>query len=104
VANLVKDSSSPKDMIDKKKIESLIVEIYKQKIELPSDFIESLQDLELCLEKRISQGSPSKSEVKNAIKALTEQKETFKIKYLRRVDNIKNATKHRQDIIKGLIA
>ncbi len=104
VANLVKQSSNPKDIMNKEKIETLILEIYKHKIELPSDFIETLQDLELCLQKRISQGSPSKSEVKNAIKALDKQKEAIKIKYLKRVETIKNATKHREDIIKRLIA
>ena len=104
VANLVKQSSDPKDIINKKKIETLILEIYKQKIDLPQDFIESLQDFGLCLEKRISRGSPSKNEVKNAIKILDEQKEILKINHLKRVENVEKATKHREEIIKKLIS
>jgi hypothetical protein len=90
--------------MDKDKIESLILKIHKQKIELPPDFIETLQNLELCLEKRISQGSPSISQVKNTIKVLDKQKETNKIKFLKRVENIKNASKHREDTITRLIS
>lgn len=104
VANLVKESSKPKDIMDKDKIESLILKIYKQKIELPHNFIEILQNLEMCLEKRISQGSPSKIEVKKLIKDLDDQKQKIKIKYLKRVEYIKNATEQREDLIKKLIS
>jgi argininosuccinate lyase len=102
IANLVKESTKPKDITDKDKIESLILKIYKQKIELPQNFIEILQNLEMCLEKRISQGSPSKNEVKKLIKDLDDQKQKIKINYLKRVENIKNATKQREDLIKKL--
>jgi hypothetical protein len=90
--------------MEKKKIESKILEIYKQKIELPSDFIDILQDLELCLQKRISQGSPSKNEVKKAIKTLSEKKENAKMKNQKRIENIKKAEEYRRAIIKKLIA
>jgi len=104
VANLVRESTNPKDIMDKAKIESLILKIYKKKIELPSNFTEILLDLEMCLQKRISQGSPSKNEVKNAIKELDKQKQVFKTKFLQRVENIKNATTQREDLIKRLIS
>ena len=104
VGNLVKESSNPKDIMDKEKIESLIKIIYKQKIDLPSNFIQILQNLETCLEKRISQGSPSISEVKRIIKVLDKQREIFKNKLLKRIENIKDATIQREDIIKRLIS
>ena len=90
--------------MDKEKVESLIMKIYKQKIELPADFIETLQDLESCLQKRISQGSPSKNEVNNIIKTFIKQKETAKVNYLKRVEKIKYSNKHREEIIKKLIS
>ncbi|MFX1445894.1 MAG: argininosuccinate lyase, partial [Promethearchaeota archaeon] len=104
VANLVKESNSPKDIFDKDKIESLILKIYKKKIELPSNFIETLQDLESCLQTRISQGSPSNIEVKNTLKELDKQKQLFQTKFLQRIENIKRATKQREDLIKRLIS
>ena len=101
---LSRDKLWDKDIMDKAKIESLILKIYKQKIDLPSNFIQSLQNLETCLEKRISQGSPSISEVKKIIEILDKKKEIFKNKFLKRVEKIKDATIQREDTIKKLIA
>ncbi|TFG13045.1 MAG: argininosuccinate lyase [Promethearchaeota archaeon] len=104
VANLVKESNNPQELLDRNRIEDSILKIYGQAIELPSDFIESIQNLELCLEKRISQGSPSIIQIKYVIKSLTKQRELIKSKYLNRTDKINEATKYRQDLIKKLIS
>ncbi len=104
VGNLVKESSNPKDIMDKEKIESLIKKIYKQKIDLPPNFIQNIQNLEKCLENRISQGSPSISEVKKTIKVLDKQREAFNNKHIKRVEKIKDATLQREAIIKRLIS
>ena len=64
VANLVKESKNPKDLLNKEKIEKKISEIMNKKINLADTFINSFKNLESCLEKRKSEGSPSKLEVK----------------------------------------
>ena len=104
VAKLVKDSTNPQDILDKSKIETSILKIFGQDIKLPSNFVESFQNLELCLDKRVSQGSPSKSQIKNVIETLIKQKEQIKMNLLKRIDKIDKSIKYRQELIKKLIA
>ena len=103
IAELVKESKNPQDIFDKSKIESSILKIFGQDIKLPSNFIESFQNMELCLDKRISQGSPSKSQIKNVAETLTKQMELIKMNLIKRIDNIDKSTKYMQELIEKLI-
>ena len=104
VADLVKKSTNPRDILDKSRIEASILKIYNQEIDLSHDFIKSLENLDLCLEKRVSQGSPSITQVNSFIKTLNRQKEEIKIKYLKRIDNINKTIRIRQELINKLIS
>jgi hypothetical protein len=65
--------------------------------------VESLKNLNLCLDKRISQGSPSKLEVEKFIESLIEVKTELYNNYLSRVKAIENAANLREELIKELI-
>ena len=70
VALLVKNAEKPESIMDKEKIEKLIFDITEEEIQLSENLIHSLKNLDLCLKKRISQGSPSEEEVKSFIERL----------------------------------
>lgn len=104
VAKLVKESNNPQDILNKKKIESAILEIEKKKIIIQEDFVESLKDLNKCLEMRVSQGSPSETEVKKFTQSLKENKNKLYETYLIRVENVEKAKSNRENLIKKLIS
>ena len=80
------------------------MKLFGQDIKLPSNFVESFKNLDLCLDKRVSQGSPSKSQIKNVTETLIKQKELIKMDLLKRIDKIDKSIKYRQDLIKKLVA
>ena len=104
IANLVKETQDPNDFLNKENIEKSIFKIVKKKIVLPNNFTESLKNLDLCLEKRISQGSPSKFEVEKVVNTLEKNKNQLVEKYLKRIRLIEKADKYRKNLIKKLIA
>jgi argininosuccinate lyase len=104
VAQSVKDSNAKHNIFNKKKLETLIFEIDNQKIDLSNDFIFKLQEIDYCLDKRISRGSPSKLEVLNYISLVNKELEKFKSKYQKRMMAIKKFEKSRENIIKKLIS
>ena len=103
VANLVKNSIKTQDFLNKENIEKEIFNETHKKIIISQDFVESLKNLNLCLDKRISQGSPSKLEVEKLIKSLIEVKTELYNNYLSRVKAIENAANLREELIKELI-
>jgi argininosuccinate lyase len=104
VALLVKNSEKPEDMFNKEKIEKYVYQILDKKISLSENLIQTLKNLDLCLEKRTSQGSPAKDEVKINIEELTKSKELLYKLYLKRTENIEKSKILREKIIEDLQA
>ena len=102
VAQLVKNSEKSEDMFSKEKIEKYIFKILNKKITLSENLIQILKNLDLCLEKRISQGSPANNEVKINIEELNKSKEILHKLYLKRIEKIGKADALRKEIIKDL--
>jgi argininosuccinate lyase len=104
VALLVKNSEKPEEMFNKDKIEKFAYEILGKKIFLSKDLIQTIKNLDLCLEKRTSQGSPTVNEVKVYIEELTKSKEILYNLYLKRTENLKKSNTRREKIIEDLQA
>jgi len=103
IASIVRDSKNPDDIFNKENLENSILKEYKKKISLSNSFIDSLKDYRLCLEKRISEGSPSKLEVKKAIESLQADSEGLKTLLSQRATKISNAKQLRENLIIKLI-
>jgi argininosuccinate lyase len=104
VARLVKNSEKSEDIFNKAKIEKYIYKIIHKKIEISENSIQTLKNLDLCLEKRISQGSPSKKEVTINIEELNKGKEKLYELYSKRIEKIEKSKAIREKIIKDLQA
>jgi len=104
VAQIVKNSENPEDMLNREKIEKYIFKVLNKKITLSEKLIQSLKSLELCLEKRTSKGSPSENEVKINIEELTKGKEILYNSYLKRIEMIVKSNALREEIIKDLVS
>ena len=102
VALLVKNAEKPEDIINKKKIEKFISEVTKNKVELSENLIHSLKNLDLCLEKRISQGSPSEENVKFFIDRLRKNKDSLYKLYENRLELVLKAKNLREKRINDL--
>jgi len=103
VAKLVKNSNNPEDLFNNKNLENMIFEVERKKIRIPNNFIESIKNLENCLEKRKSQGSPSKIEVNKIINDLNKKKDTLFRLYLKRIKDIKKSKIFREKLIEKII-
>ena len=104
VALLVKDSEKAEDILNKEKIEKYILNVQNKEITISDDTIQIIKNLDLCLEKRISLGSPSEKEVKKNIDLLTSSKDSLHKLFLKRLEAIKEAKDLREDIIKKLLS
>ena len=104
VALLVKNSEKPEDMLNKEKIEKCIFDVRNKEIKISENLIQTLKNLDLCLEKRISQGSPAEKEVKLNIEKLIGNKEALQKLFLKKLENIRNAKVLREKIIKTLLS
>ncbi|MFX1277148.1 MAG: argininosuccinate lyase [Promethearchaeota archaeon] len=103
VALVVKQSKNPGELLNKDKIQKAIHDIAKKKIELSDDFIDSIRNLETCLTKRISQGSPSPKEIKALLETFKKEKKSVLESISKRIERIKNTDQKREDLIKKLI-
>jgi len=103
VALLVKNSKKPEDMLNKKKIEKYIFDVINKEIKISENLIQTLGNLNLCLEGRTSQGSPAEKEVKQNIKVLIKNKESLYTLFLKRLEMIRIAEVSREKIIKNLL-
>ncbi|MFX0071620.1 MAG: argininosuccinate lyase [Candidatus Hermodarchaeota archaeon] len=103
VGTLVKESSSPQDLFNKEKIERLIEKIYEKKISLSKDFPNSIKNLDLCLQNRVSLGSPSFSQINNTTKTLEQKREILTKKFRKRVEHIDKINRDRENLIKKLL-
>jgi argininosuccinate lyase len=104
VALLVKNSKKPGDMLNKEKIEKYIFDVINKETKISVNLIQTLGNLDLCLEKRTSQGSPAKKEVKLNILELIKNKEALHNSFVKRREIIRNASVSREKIIKNLLA
>ncbi|MCJ7648025.1 MAG: argininosuccinate lyase [Candidatus Lokiarchaeota archaeon] len=104
VALLVKNSEKPEDMLNKEKIEKYIFDVRNKETKVSKNLIQTLENLDLCLEKRISQGSPAEKEVKLNIDELIGNKEALHKLFLKRLEMIKNAKVLREKVIKALLS
>jgi argininosuccinate lyase len=104
VALLVKNSEKPEDMLNKEKIEKYIFDVRNKETKVSENLIQTLTNLDLCLEKRISQGSPAEKEVKLNIEELIKNKEASQKLFLKRLEMIGNADALRKKTIKNLIS
>ena len=104
VALLVKNSKKPEDMLNKKKIEKYIFDVINKEMKISENLIQTLGNLNLCLEGRTSQGSPAEKEVKQNIKELIKNKESLYTLFLKRLEMIRIAKVSREKIIKNLLS
>ena len=104
VALLVKNSEKPEDMLNKEKIEKCIFDVIHEETKISENIIQSLRNLDLCLERRISQGSPAKKETGLNIQELIENKEALHKLLLKRLETIENANLLRKKTIKALLS
>ncbi|MCK4286235.1 MAG: hypothetical protein KAX18_08525, partial [Candidatus Lokiarchaeota archaeon] len=104
VALLVKNSEKPEDMVNKEKIEKCIFDVINEEIKISENIIQTLGKLDLCLERRISQGSPAEKEVRLNIQKLVMNKEKLHNLFLKRLEMIRNANILRKKTIKNLIS
>ncbi|MFX1278613.1 MAG: argininosuccinate lyase [Promethearchaeota archaeon] len=104
VALLVKNSEKPEELLKKEKIEKYILDVLNKKLTISENIIQTLKNLDLCLEKRISQGSPSEKEIKKDIGILTNKKDSLHKIFSERIEMIKKADNLRGEIIKKLIS
>ncbi|GAG76985.1 unnamed protein product, partial [marine sediment metagenome] len=104
VALLVKNSEKPGDMLNKEKIEKYIFDVINKEIKISVNLIQTLGNLNLCLERRISQGSPAEKEVKDYIHKLTINKEALHNLFLKRLEMIRSAKVLREKMLKSLLS
>ena len=91
-------------MLNKEKIEKYIFDVRNKEIKVSENLIQTLTNLDLCLEKRISQGSPAEKEVKLNIEELIKNKEASQKLFLKRLEMIGNADALRKKTISELIS
>ena len=104
VACIVKNLEKPEDMLNKEIIEKYILDVENKEINLSENIIQTLKDLDLCLEKRTSQGSPSGKEIELDISELIKSKELLNKSFLKRVELIRTAKVLREELIAKLIS
>ncbi|MGQ4873746.1 MAG: argininosuccinate lyase [Promethearchaeia archaeon] len=104
VAELVLNSKSPKDLFIIEKIENIIEKKLGKKIKLPNDFLRLFSNFKSCLDKRVSKGSPSESEICRLIKIFEEKKEYLSQLLQERLEKEKNAEIKRKKLIETLIS
>jgi len=102
VASLVKNSNSTTISMDKKNIEKETLKVTGQSVSLSEESLNSIKDLQKCLENRTSQGSPSRVEVEKSLDLLKDIKRRLYEKYLFRVENVKKSEAYMKDLIKKL--
>ena len=103
LALLVNNSEKPEDMLNTEKIENLILDVENKDIEISEDLIQTIKNLDLCLDKRISKGSPSQKEVKSYLDELLKDRESLYNLYLKRIEKIEKSKSIREEKIKELI-
>ena len=79
-----------------------IFKVQNQKIDISENLIQDLKNLDLCLEKRKSKGSPSKKEIQLNIDKLVENKDSLFNLYKKRMEKIARANSLRESIIHDL--
>jgi len=104
VADIVKQHKKPLEAFKTQNIEVAIKNVLHRSINIPDELISDLKDIEKCLELRISEGSPSKLEIKKLIKKFNENKQFLFQKYTTRLKSLEIANKKREEIIKKLIS
>ncbi|MHA2401166.1 MAG: argininosuccinate lyase [Promethearchaeota archaeon] len=102
IAQLVQSSKKSEDLLNKDRIESLIFKILNKKITISDDLLHTLTNLDLCLEKRVSQGSPASTEIKNYIEELNNNRKALYKLYLKRIEKIEKSKALREKIISEL--
>jgi len=103
VAILVKKSGKANNLLDKISIEKEILKVTGNNISISENSLNSLSNLEKCLEKRMSQGSPSKTEVEKSINLIEEAKDKLYETFLSRVEKVKKSNAQRMKLTKKLI-
>jgi len=91
-------------MLNKEKIEKCIFDVINEETKISENIIQTLRKLDLCLERRISQGSPAGKEVRLNIQKLIKNKETLNNLFLKRLEMIGIANILRKKTIKNLIS
>lgn len=102
VAQLVQSSKKSEDLLNKDRIESQIFKILNKKITISDDLLHTLKNLDLCLEKRVSQGSPASTEIKNYIEELNDNRKALYKLYLKRLEKIEISKALREKMISEL--
>ncbi|MGV9199324.1 MAG: lyase family protein, partial [Promethearchaeia archaeon] len=104
IGNLVNISKNTDGLFNVEKINASIRKYTDKKIELTEDHLKNIKDLENCLSRRISKGSPSPKEIE-AFLSNVQTKRQEKEKNLKfRKQKIKKAKEERQKIIDDLIS
>lgn len=104
VASLIRNSKNVFLSMEKTRIEKAILKVTGKNLSLSENSLNSLKDLEACLEKRASQGSPSRIEVEKSINLLEAAKEKLYKTYLHRVEKVKQSEDRLTELIKKLVS
>jgi argininosuccinate lyase len=102
VATLIRNSENIITSMDKDNIEKETLRVVGKKISLSEESLNSLKDLKQCLDKRVSQGSPSKHEVEKSINLLEGVKQKLHESFLNRVEKVKKSNAQLMNLIKKL--
>jgi len=102
VATLIRNSENTIISMDKDIIEKETLRVVGKKISLSEQSLNSLKDLNKCLDKRVSQGSPSKHEVEKSINLLEGVKQNLHESFLNRVEKVKKSNAQLMNLIKKL--
>ncbi len=91
IARLSRGERQGLNIYNKIELEKMIQDVTKKNLTLPDDFEELFKDPEKCLEKRMSMGSPSRSEIKNNLILIREKKEKLSEAHGKRMNKLKKA-------------
>ncbi|MHA1804306.1 MAG: argininosuccinate lyase [Promethearchaeota archaeon] len=103
LARLSMNAEKNNTLIDKNALEAMILEVTKKKIQLPHDFETLFEDPVKCLENRISQGAPSKKEMKYNLKLIMTEKQDMVELFSKRKEKIEKAEALREARIREII-
>jgi len=98
VGNLIKDNESKEGVFDKSNIEKAILQVTNHKVEIDEKFMELFKNLEECLKKRVSMGSPSL--IDEQIGNLKAKQKVLTNQFQERKERISKAEQLRIDLVK----
>ena len=104
VAELVKKYKTPEEVFHREHLAETLKNHTDKDIPIPSEFVDSFKDLKTCLDKRISQGSPSHSQITSTLHILKKREGELKSLYSTRLEALEEARSKREHLIKKFLS